>query len=53
MREGKPLKDYMLAFGDYPVTQPVAPQSVEYQEQLIDAWILGSNAIFEAKAKRQ
>lgn len=45
---GKPLRDFMLPFGDTP-GPVVVPQPVAYQEMLIDAWIQGSNAILKKK----
>lgn len=49
VRNGKPLSEFMLPFGDYPGRTPVQ-QPVEYQEMLIDAWIQGSNAALRKRA---
>lgn len=51
IRDGKPLRDFMLGLGDYP--KHAAPkQTVEYQEMLLDAWIIGNNATFKEKESR-
>lgn len=50
MRDGKPLREFMLQMGDY--VRPVAvEQSIAYQEKMIDAWIFSSNAVFAAKQR--
>jgi len=47
---GRPLRDFLLTFGDTPnPDQQPQGQSVEYQEMLIDGWILTSNAVLQAK----
>ena len=43
----KPLSKFILPFGDSGVTSPPVQQTVEYQEMVIDAWVLGSNAIMK------
>lgn len=48
IRNGKPLNDFMLPFGDREGPAPVQ-QSIEYQEKLIEAWIIGSNAALAGK----
>lgn len=45
---GRPLSDFVLSFGDMPPTEPVR-QSVEYQEMVIDGWVLTNNATAKAK----
>lgn len=50
---GWPLGDFVLAFGDAISTvAPSRKQTIEEQERIIDAWIMGSNAFFNAKAAR-
>lgn len=50
-RNGKPLKEFKLPFGDeVPAATP--QQTLEYQESLIIAWCAGANLIAENKAKR-
>lgn len=51
-RNGKPLSDFMLPFGDY-VKPSTIVQPVAYQEMLLDAWIHGSNEVFKAKEERR
>jgi len=48
MRTGKPLIEYLLPFGDRPGREPVK-QTIEYQEMVIDAWIMASNAALMKK----
>lgn len=50
VKNGKPLSDFRLPFGDLPTIRRV--QSVTEQERIIDAWIIGSNAIFKEKAAK-
>lgn len=52
MRDGKQLREFMLPLGDYP-KDAVVPQTIQYQEMLLDQWISSSNAIFQAKAARR
>jgi hypothetical protein len=53
IRDGRRLGEYLLPFGDAaPPTPWVPAQTVEYQEQMIDAWIVGSNAVLAAKGNR-
>lgn len=51
MRDGKPLKEFMLAFGDEPSwRQPVVEQqTADYIEHQIDAWCQVTNAILTKK----
>lgn len=53
-RMDKPLRDFLLPFGDavYATQAQVIQQSVEQQEFLLKSWIWGSNAVFEAAAKK-
>lgn len=51
IRDGKPLRDFMLNLGDYQVSQPVA-QPLAYQERLIDTWVTLTNEVYKAKRKR-
>jgi hypothetical protein len=54
--KGWPLTDFVLAIGDSPWRSVMAAgqaQTLETQELLIDAWIVGSNAAFAAKEARQ
>ena len=51
MRDGKPLNDFMLRFGDDQRTATRA-QSVEYQESLLNGWIEGNNLIMAAKGAK-
>ncbi len=51
IRDGKPLQEFMIPFGDTPAPEPVK-QSLEFQQRAIDSWISGSNKIFEERARR-
>jgi hypothetical protein len=51
LRDGRKLGEYLLPFGDAEAYIPQPTQTVEYQEQMIDAWIFGSNAAFAARDK--
>lgn len=42
-RDGKPLRDFFLPFGDRPRAVPTI-QSVAQQEKLLNAWIFVNNA---------
>lgn len=44
MRDGKQLREFLLPFGDSQVEKKV-PQTIAYQERLIDAWCFISNAL--------
>lgn len=50
-RDGKPLKDFLIPFGDT-VIMPTR-QTVAYQEQVLDAWFAGSNEILRPKGARK
>ena len=47
-RNGKPLREFTLPFGDS-VPPPKEAQSLAYQEMLIDAWCEVNNAIANKK----
>lgn len=52
--QGWPLSHFVLPFGDAHIVEPPrVKQTVEEQERIIDAWIMGSNAFFVAKQKRE
>jgi len=45
-----PLGKFLMYFGDAQTVQPPpVVQPLEHQERLIDMWIMGSNALFQAK----
>lgn len=46
-RSPKPLKDFLLLFGDD--KESSVPQSLKYQEMLIDSWIGASNQVLKKK----
>lgn len=48
VRNQRPLREFMLPFGDTPKDATVV-QSLEYQEMLINAWCAVNNAIVEKK----
>lgn len=48
VRNGKPLKDFMLHFGDE-VPTPAPEQDLAYQERIIDGWIFTHNALLAKK----
>lgn len=48
LRDGRPLREFLLSFGDYVKPAPVQ-QSVAYQEMIIDSWCTINNAIVERK----
>lgn len=50
LRSGKPLGDFVLPFGDR--RPPKQVQDIKTQELLIDAWVIGSNAMFNNAGKR-
>ncbi len=50
VRNGKPLSDFMLPFGDVPRVVEVAPkQPLAFQEMLIDGWCHVANLIDQVK----
>jgi len=50
MRDGKPLQDFRLKFGDAPAK--VQRQTIEHQQRLIDGWIAGHNMVLAAKGAK-
>lgn len=48
---GKPLRDFMLPFGDRLSEKPTVVQSVQTQEMLLDAWIFANNEAIAAQSK--
>jgi len=48
MRNGKRLEEFMLPFGDS-THGGIVPQSLQYQEMIIDAWVQTNNAIVKQK----
>lgn len=46
----KALSEFLLQFGDRQSTKPV--QTVQHQERLLNAWIVGSNAQFKQGVKK-
>jgi len=50
MRDGKPLKEFMLAFGDAPSARTsLVRQTAEFIEHHIDAWCQVSSVILAKK----
>lgn len=43
----RPLKNFLLEFGDSIGTQRSQQQSVKDQERMLDAWVIGSNAVLK------
>lgn len=50
---GWPLTDFLVRFGDAPLIVYKHPQTLEYQEMLIDSWVFTNNAIVSAKEARK
>lgn len=48
VRNGKPLGDFMLHFGDE-IAAPKPVQDLAYQERIIDGWIFMHNAMQKQK----
>ena len=48
MRNGKQLKEFMLPFGDSDAAG-IIPQTIEYQEMVIDAWVKTNNTIVKRR----
>lgn len=48
IRNGKPLQDFMLRYGDEVPTSAPA-QDLAFQEMIIDGWISAHNASFAKK----
>jgi len=48
-RTGKPLFDFLLPFGDAETMAVPMKQPVEHQERILEAWIMGSNALLSGK----
>ena len=50
---GWPITDFIVRFGDTPSYKYTSPQTLEYQEMVINSWVFTNNAIVAAKEARK